>query len=70
MVVILFGLALIIISLLYDRRRKHTQTPCPTKTEYLPRTLDMLMADSEKVGDHFKGMFEHHIDGDNYTHEL
>lgn len=64
MFLLLFGLLLVVISLLAERQ-SHGGTACPTTTKYLPRDLDMMMKDAEDVTGLFKPMFEKHIDSSN-----
>lgn len=60
MFLLLFGLLLIAISLLAERRIAEREETCPPthETRYLPRTLDMHMEDSAKVGRLFRPLFD------------
>lgn len=60
MFLLLFGLLLIAISLLADRQMAARAETCPPtqETRYLPRTLDMHMEDSSKVGTLFRPLFD------------
>lgn len=60
MFLLLFGLLLVAISLLAERQFSARAETCPPthETRYLPRTLDMHMEDSAKVGSLFRPLFE------------
>lgn len=66
MLLILFGLLLVAISLLADRKSNTTCEPSSGEVKYLPRNLDMMMKDAEDVGVLFRPMFESNLGDQRY----